>query len=60
MSFKAWANVYSEFRGALGSIHATREIADQQAARGRLACVEIKVVEGMGLVEADQDKGEKL
>lgn len=41
-SFKAWANVYRSLNGAMGSVYASRELADQQAAYGRLACVEIE------------------
>lgn len=34
-----YANIYAPFAGSCGSVYETRELADQMAARGRLACV---------------------
>jgi hypothetical protein len=38
---KIFVNLYSPFAGSIGSAYATRELADQMAARSRLACVEV-------------------
>lgn len=38
---KLYVNVYAAFAGQSGTAYATRELADQMAARGRLACVEV-------------------
>lgn len=34
-----YANIYAPFAGSCGSVYETRELADQMAARGRLACI---------------------
>lgn len=41
---KLFVNVYRPFAGQIGAAYATRELADQMAARGRLACIEVDVV----------------
>lgn len=41
---KLFVNVYQPFAGQIGTAYATRELADQMAARGRLACIEIDVI----------------
>ncbi len=38
---KIFVNVYQPFAGAIGTAYATRQLADQMAARGRLACIEV-------------------
>jgi hypothetical protein len=38
---KIFVNLYSPFAGSVGTAYATRELADQMAARSRLACVEV-------------------
>jgi hypothetical protein len=38
---KLFLNVYAPFAAQIGTAYATREHADQMAARGRLACVEV-------------------
>lgn len=43
-----WVNVYRPLMGACGSVWATRALADQMAARDRLACVEVRVGVGLG------------
>lgn len=47
--FMVWANVYRALNGAMGSVHATRELADRMAGRDRIACVALRVHEGLGL-----------
>ena len=42
MRVKAAANVYRSLNGAMGSVHSSRDLADQQAGRGRLACIEFE------------------
>ena len=42
MRVKAVANVYRSLNGAMGCVHASRELADAQAGRDRLACVEFE------------------
>jgi hypothetical protein len=44
-----WVNIYRVFVGSVGTAYETRELADQMAARGRIACKEICVVPGEGL-----------
>lgn len=41
---KLFVNVYPPFAGQIGTAYATRELADQMAARGRLACIEVDVI----------------
>jgi hypothetical protein len=43
---KIYVNIYQPFAGQIGTAYATRELADQMAARGRLACVEIDNLRG--------------
>jgi|GEM_PF-2872848 len=43
-----WVNVYRPLMGACGTVWATRELADQMAARNRIACVPVKVGESLG------------
>ncbi|MGJ4954607.1 hypothetical protein ACQR1H_03105 [Bradyrhizobium sp. HKCCYLRH2015] len=40
---KLWANVYVPLNGAMGSIYATRALADQMAGRDRITCIEINI-----------------
>lgn len=40
---KLFVNIYRPFAGQIGTAYATRELADQMAARGRLACVQINM-----------------
>lgn len=34
-----YANIYPPFAGSCGHVYATRQLADQMAARDRIACV---------------------
>lgn len=52
---RLWVNVYRPLIGASGTAYETRELADQMAGRGRIACVEIKFEAGEGL-DADEQK----
>jgi hypothetical protein len=38
---QVFVNIYRPLNGACGSVYTTRELADQWAGRGRLACVEV-------------------
>jgi hypothetical protein len=58
-AFRVWANVYRSVNGAMGSVHATRELADQMAARDRVACVEFYVWDGLGVALARLANGEQ-
>lgn len=40
---KIFVNLYSPFAAQVGTAYETRELADQMAARGRLACLEVIV-----------------
>lgn len=40
---KIYVNIYSPFAAQVGTAYETREIADQMAARGRLACIEVMI-----------------
>lgn len=40
---KLFVNIYRPFAGQIGTAYATRELADQMAARGRLACIEVQL-----------------
>ena len=44
-----WVNIYRGVAGSAGSAYETRELADQMAGRGRIACKEIYVMPGEGL-----------
>jgi hypothetical protein len=44
-----FVNIYPPFAGAVGAAYKTREMADQMAARARIACVEVLYVPGEGL-----------
>jgi hypothetical protein len=47
-----FVNIYEPgIIGASGSVYKTRELADQMAGRGRVACKEIYVAPGEGLQE---------
>lgn len=43
-----FVNLYRPLMGAVGSVYLSREQADQEAGRDRLACVEVKVGVGLG------------
>ena len=43
-----WVNVYRPLMGCCGTVHPSREQADQAAAKNRVACVEVKVGVGLG------------
>ncbi|UGA46647.1 hypothetical protein HU230_0011645 [Bradyrhizobium quebecense] len=43
-----WVNVYRPLMGACGTVWASRELADQMAARNRIACVPVRVGESLG------------
>ncbi len=45
---KLFVNVYAPFAAQIGTAYATRELADQMAARSRVACVEVDL--DLGLV----------
>lgn len=47
-SFTVWANVYRSLNGAMGSVWASEELANQMAGRDRLACIPV-LVPGDGL-----------
>lgn len=44
-----WVNIYHGISGSSGSVYETRELADQMAGRGRIACKQIYVMPGEGL-----------
>lgn len=41
---KLYVNIYTAFAAQLGTAYATKALADQMAARGRLACIEIELM----------------
>jgi hypothetical protein len=43
-----WVNVYRPLMGCCGSVHPSRELADEAAAENRVACVEVKIGVGLG------------
>lgn len=44
-----FVNIYPPVVGACGAVYETRELADQMAGKGRLACKEIYVLPGEGI-----------
>jgi hypothetical protein len=38
-----FVNIYPPFAGQIGTAYATRELADQMAARGRVACIFVEL-----------------
>lgn len=40
---KIFVNIYSPFAAQVGTAYETKELADQMAARGRLACIEVMI-----------------
>lgn len=44
-----FVNIYTPVNGACGSVYESRELADQMAGKGRLACKEIYVRDGEGI-----------
>lgn len=43
-----FVNVYRGLLAACGTVHPSRELADQAAAKNRVACVEVKIGVGLG------------
>lgn len=43
---RIFVNVYRALNGAMGSVYASRELADWMAGCGRLICLEIEIGEG--------------
>lgn len=50
---RIFVNVYSPFAGQIGTAYATKQLADQMAARGRLACVEVDALRGTANLVGD-------
>ncbi|MES2602120.1 MAG: hypothetical protein V4602_15060 [Pseudomonadota bacterium] len=44
-----YVNIYRGLAGACGSVYETRELADQMAGQGRIACKEVEIAPGEGL-----------
>lgn len=52
---RIFINVYRELNGAMGSVYASRELADHMAGRSRLVCLEVEIGEnGAAWVVANQ------
>lgn len=45
----AFVNIYPPLVGAIGAAYKTRELADQMAGSGRIACVEVLYEPGEGI-----------
>jgi hypothetical protein len=43
-----WVNVYRPLMGCCGSVHPSRELADEAATANRVVCVEVKAGVGLG------------
>jgi hypothetical protein len=59
MKRERWVNFYppTDFNGPANwatTSWVTRDLADENAKRGRLACIEVRFRDGDGLSEADQ------
>jgi len=52
-----YANIYQPFAGSCGHVYETRQLAEQMAARGRIACIPFEA-DLPDLAENDSDKDE--
>lgn len=52
---RAWVNVYLPLNGAMGTVYASRALADQMAGRDRLACIKIDIPQGAAEIIASYD-----